>query len=133
MKRSTRSPALILFTLMLCAALAGCDLPAAEIDPPTDAAASLDAARAPTADPELEAARLLLRYEKARIDGVMPPASWPEPGAVRFCGTGTRGAGGGRFRTWIVDVDTSDLPGGYPEQFVVEVYGAGGHGEPAKR
>ncbi|MFI5401930.1 MAG: hypothetical protein ACHQ1G_03260 [Planctomycetota bacterium] len=68
-------------------------------------------------DPEMEAARVLLRHARARIDGVMPPPSWPEPKTVRRVGGGV----------WTVDIDTSRLPGGYPGRLVVEVSGAGGH------
>ena len=68
-------------------------------------------------DAELEAARILLWHEKSRIDGVAPPVSWPEAEAVRRIGD----------RTWVVDIDTSALPGGYPEQLVVDVSAAGGH------
>jgi hypothetical protein len=74
-------------------------------------------------DAELEAARVLLRYERSRIDGIMPPSSWPEPDAVRRVGN----------RTWVVDIDTSGLPGGYPEQLVVEVSAVGGHTGAPKR
>ena len=71
----------------------------------------------PAIDTEIEAARVLLRYEKSRIDGVMPPATWPEPAAVRRVGS----------RAFVTDIDTSRLPAGYPQQLVVEISGAGGH------
>jgi hypothetical protein len=29
--------------------------------------------------------------------------------------------------TWVADMDTSKLPGGYPEQIIVTVGAAGGH------
>jgi len=100
----------VLLLLLLAALPAGCGGEA----PP--AAPAPSPAPAP-ADPELEAARVLLRHEKARIDGVMPPPSWPPPESVRHVD---------RF-TWVVDIDTSQLPGGYPEQLAVEVTAAGGH------
>jgi hypothetical protein len=66
------------------------------------------------AGPEEDAARVLIRHAKARIDGVDPPAFWPEK--VRRAGS-----------AWVADIDTTRLPGGYPEQILVEVSGAGGH------
>lgn len=68
-------------------------------------------------DTELQAARILLRHEKWRMDGVMPPASWPEPDSVRRLDN----------RTWVADIDSSVLPGGYPEHLIVEVSAAHGH------
>jgi len=91
-----------LLSLLLTVHLAGC---------------GEEAPAAAPADAELEAARVLLRHEKGRIDGVLPPASWPPPDAVRRVGE----------RTWVVDIDTSHLPGGYPGQLAVEVTAAGGH------
>jgi hypothetical protein len=75
-------------------------------------------AAAPT--PEEQAVRVLLRQQKARLDGVMPPASWPEK--IRRVGT-----------AWVADIDTRQLPGGYPEQLVVEVTTTGGHTGRPKR
>ena len=73
------------------------------------------------ADADEEAAvRTLMRREKSRIDGTEPPAAWPED--VRRAG-----------RAWVVDIDTEKLPGGYPEQIVVEVTATGGHTRQAKR
>jgi len=81
------------------------------------------AAPAPAPPTELEAARVLLRHEKARIDGIMPPDSWPDPASVRRLDG----------RIWVVELDTSALPGGYPEQLAVEVAAAGGHTGRARR
>ena len=61
-----------------------------------------------------------MRREKSRIDGTEPPAAWPED--VRRAG-----------RAWVVDIDTDKLPGGYPEQIVVEVTATGGHTRQPKR
>lgn len=69
---------------------------------------------------EEEAVRLLFRRERARMDGTEPPASWPEK--VRRVGS-----------AWVVDIDTSRLPGGYPEQIVIDVTGTGGHSGIPKR
>jgi hypothetical protein len=69
---------------------------------------------------EEEAVRVLMRHQKARIDGTAPPAAWP--GKLRRVGT-----------AWVADIDTKDLPGGYPQQIVVEVTTAGGHtGRPVR-
>ncbi len=120
--------AIISLALLLAATLVGCDdmppVPAAATTA-AQSAASPPATTAPVVrrDEELEAARVLLRYEKSRIDGTLPPASWPEPDTVRRVGN----------RTWVVDIDTSRLPGGYPEQLVVEVSGVGGHPGRPKR
>jgi hypothetical protein len=77
---------------------------------------------APAGDAELEAARVLLRHQKARIDGIMPPATWPEPHDVRRVSN-----------AFVTDIDTAKLPGGYPQQLVVETFGAGGHsGRPVR-
>ena len=125
--------AIISLVLLVAAPLVGCDdEPPAQAAPSTTASAttapsgaSPPASTAPVlhGDAELEAARVLLRPEKARIDGTTPPASWPEHDAVRRLGD----------RTWVVDIDTSRLPGGYPEQLTVEVIGAGGHTRRPKR
>lgn len=65
-----------------------------------------------------DAVRTLLRRKKAQIDGTAPPASWPEK--IRR-----------EKNTWIADIDTAALPGGYSERIVVEVKEAGGHfGDP---
>jgi hypothetical protein len=69
---------------------------------------------------EEQAVRLLMREQKARLDGVVPPVSWPEK--IRRVGT-----------TWIADIDTSRLPGGYPQQIIVEVSMTGGHTGKAPR
>jgi hypothetical protein len=69
---------------------------------------------------EENAARVLIRHAKAEIDGGTPPASWPEK--VRRVGT-----------SWVADIDTSRLPGGYPEQILIEVSVAGGHSGRPKR
>lgn len=69
---------------------------------------------------EEEAVRLLLRCAKARIDGIQPPASWPEK--VRRVGS-----------AWVADIDTSRLPGGYPEQIVIDITVTGGHEGNPKR
>lgn len=68
---------------------------------------------------EEEATRVLLRHAKARIDGTQPPASWPKK--IRRVGS-----------AWVVDIDTSRLPGGYAEQIVVEVTYTGGHSNKPK-
>ena len=119
--------AIISLVLLVAAPLVGCgDEPPAQATPTTTApattgpsGASPPAGTAPVlrGDAELEAARVLLRYERSRVDGIMPPASWPEPDAVRRLGK----------RAWVVDIDTSRLPGGYPEQLIVEVVSVGGH------
>ena len=69
---------------------------------------------------EENAAKLLARICKERIDGAAPAADWPE--TIRKSGN-----------AWIVDLDTQQLPGGYPEQIVIEATFAGGHTGNAKR
>jgi hypothetical protein len=63
---------------------------------------------------EENAARVLIRKAKARMDGTVPPTAWPEK--IRRVGT-----------AWVVDIDTTRLPSGYAEQLVVEVTSTGGH------
>jgi hypothetical protein len=58
-----------------------------------------------------------------RQPGEMPPASWPEPRKIRRLDA----------HTWVLDVDASGRPGGYPEQFIVEVSTTGGHTGRPKR
>jgi len=69
---------------------------------------------------EKTAAKQLARACKKQIDGTEPAAGWPE--TIRKSG-----------RAWIVDLDTKALPGGYPEQIVIETTTAGGHTGNAKR
>lgn len=120
--------AILSLALLAAAPLGGCgDRLPVQASPAATArpVASPPAETAPAApgDDELQAARVLLRHEKARVDGSMPPASWPEADAVRRIGPGA----------WAVDLDASRLPGGYPEQLVVEVSAAGGHTGRSKR
>ncbi len=75
---------------------------------------------APDAIREEEAARLLFRRERARIDGTEPPESWPEK--VRRVGS-----------AWVVDLDAGRRPGGYPEQIVIDITTTGGHSGNPKR
>ena len=67
-----------------------------------------------------KAVRVLIRQYKTRIDGTRPPDSWPTK--IRKVGD-----------SWVVDIDTTKLPGGYPEQIVVDVFGTGGHSRRPKR
>jgi len=120
---SKRHRARLVLAVAFCAALGGCDKPPAQAESRPEAPAATNADPQPSDDAELEAVRVLLRHLKSRIDGVMPPASWPDPGAVRRAGD----------FSWVVDIDTSRLPGGYPEQLVVEVTAAGGHTGQPKR
>jgi len=107
-------------TLVVLAILPSCGAP--EGDAPRQAPAAAQAAGpAGAADPVMDAVRTLLRHEKERIDGVPPPASWPEE--IRRVGD----------RAWVVDIDTSQLPGGYPEQLIVELSATGGHTGNPKR
>lgn len=113
--------AIIPLASLVAAPLVGCDdrpstqaAPTAAAKSGASPAASTTPAPALPGDAELEAARVLLRYEKSRIDGVMPPASWPDPEAVRRLGD----------RTWVVDVDASRMPSGCPEQLRVEASSA---------
>ena len=78
------------------------------------------AAVAPGAIREEEAVRLMFRRERARIDGTESPESWPEK--VRRVGS-----------AWVVDLDTSQRPGGYPEQIVIDITTTGGHSGNPKR
>ena len=71
-------------------------------------------------DTEENAAKLLARAFKQKMDGSAPGAKWPE--AIRKNGN-----------AWIVDIDTQALPGGYPEQIIIETIAAGGHSGIAKR
>ncbi len=64
---------------------------------------------------EEAAVRFLIRQEKAKIDGVKPTADWPQ--VIHHNSDGI----------WYVEVDTSRLPGGYPEQIAVRVFATGGH------
>lgn len=70
---------------------------------------------------EEEAVRVLLRAYRAETFGTQAPAGWPEK-IVRDPDKWT----------WVVDIDTSKLPGGFPEQFVVSVSGTGGHTDKPK-
>jgi len=74
----------------------------------------------PTTRSEENAVRVLLRQTKSKLDGTNPPPAWPE--MIRRNG-----------RVWVVDIDTSQLPSGYPEQIVVEVSVTGGHTDNPKR
>ena len=69
---------------------------------------------------EKNAAKLLARAFKEKMDGSAPAAEWPE--TIRKSGA-----------AWIVDIDTQALPGGYPEQIIIETIAAGGHTGIAKR
>jgi len=60
------------------------------------------------------AVRVLMRKYKTKIDGTAPPKSWPSK--IRKVDD-----------VWVTDIDTSKLPGGYPEQIVVKVFSTGGH------
>ena len=71
-------------------------------------------------DTEENAAKLLARVAKKQMDGSAPAADWPE--TIRKSGD-----------AWIVDIDTQALPGGYPEQIIIETIAAGGHTGIAKR
>lgn len=94
--------------------LAACGEEPQRLEPKAPAVAA--PATAP-ADPLLEAARVLLRHQRSRIDGTTPPASWPAPTDVRRVGE----------NAWVVEIDTSRLPSGYPQQLIVELGVAGGH------
>lgn len=77
-------------------------------------------AASPASIREKEAVWMLFRRIKASMDGTEPPESWPEK--MRHVGT-----------AWVVDIDTSRLPGGYPEQIVIDITGTGGHSGNPKR
>ena len=119
---------IISLALLAAAHLVGCvDRPPVRATPATtaqsEASPPASTAQAVPVSDELQAVRELLRHEKARIDGTMPPRSWPEASAVRQVGRGA----------WVVDIDTSRLPGGYAEQLIVEVSATGGHTGQPKR
>ena len=71
-------------------------------------------------DSEKNAAKLLASAFKEKMDGSAPAADWPE--TIRKSGN-----------AWIVEIDTQSLPGGYPEQIIIETIAAGGHTGIAKR
>lgn len=77
--------------------------PAVQADPPDEQARCIDRPIS-----EEHAARALARHHRARLDGTPPPDSWPEH--IRKVGS-----------SWVVDIDTVNLPGDYPEQIVITV------------